>query len=192
MADGTQWIGFVCALGVLDFTTLVLVNVQAFRARNIHDDLSELKYIGLSMLSMLQIFIVAAPLLVLVHTDPSANFFVWAGIIFTVSSTILGLIFVPKVMSWKCPKPNKTPTKVGKHVTGKRETLSTLHFSDKQSELLHRHTLNDLQSLVLEKYNIDISSVILKLHATVENDSGDKEEGTSDAKDGTGQDIEAP
>ena len=61
-------------------------------------------------------------------------------------------------------------------------------------DFIHRHTLNDLQSLLVEKYNIDIdvSSVILKLQAAVENDSRDREEGTSDAEDGTGQHIETP
>lgn len=112
LAEGTQWVGFICALAVLNFAALVLANVQAFMARSINDELSESKYIGLAMLSMLQIFIVGVPLLWIVKTNPSALFFVWTGIIFIVCTTILGLIFLPKVIKWKMPKqePSQTQT----------------------------------------------------------------------------------
>lgn len=102
-AEGKAWVGFTSALGVLNFTALILANVQAYMARSINDELSESKYIGLSTLSMLQIFVVGVPLLVIVDTNPSANFFVWTGIIFIVCTSILGLIFVPKVASWRWP-----------------------------------------------------------------------------------------
>jgi hypothetical protein len=49
----------------------IIVNIEAFKARNIHDELSESKYIGLATLSMLQIFIVGVPLLVIVYDDVS-------------------------------------------------------------------------------------------------------------------------
>ena len=90
-------------MAVLNFLALILANVQSYKARSINDELSESKYIGLSTLSMLQIFIVGVPLLVIVYTNPSAYFFVWTGIIFIVCTSILLLIFVPKLVTWKNP-----------------------------------------------------------------------------------------
>ena len=37
----------------------------------------------------------------IVYNDPSAYFFVWCGIIFIICTSILSLIFVPKVIRWK-------------------------------------------------------------------------------------------
>lgn len=104
VAEGKQWKGFMSALAILNFFALVIVNVQAYKARGINDELSESKYIGLATLSMLQIFIVGVPLLVIVYNDPSAYFFVWCGIIFIICTTILLLIFVPKVVRWMSPE----------------------------------------------------------------------------------------
>lgn len=103
ISEGTAWKGFISALAVLNFLALILANVQSYKARSINDELSESKYIGLSTLSMLQIFIVGVPLLVIVYTSPSAYFFVWTGIIFIVCTSILLLIFVPKLVTWKNP-----------------------------------------------------------------------------------------
>jgi len=186
--EGPESVWFVCALAVLNFTALILANVQAYMARSIKDEYQESKYIGLSTLSMLQIFIVGVPLLVIVSTDPSSNFFVWTGIIFIVCTTILGLIFVPKIISWKNPKEEtkKQPftkrrwsavkreignqrssnasEKVKIHETlNKEETREQLFFGDKQSVLTYQHKLNDLKNRVLEEHSIDISSIILNL-----------------------------
>ncbi len=68
---GNQWKGFISMLAILNFAALIIVNIQAFKARKIHDELSESKYIGLATLSMLQIFIVGVPLLVIVYNDVS-------------------------------------------------------------------------------------------------------------------------
>lgn len=99
--QGNQWKVFISILAILNFAALVIVNVQAYRARGISDELSESKYIGLATLSLLQIFIVGVPLLVIVHNDPSAYFFVWCGLIFIVCSSILLLIFAPKFFRWR-------------------------------------------------------------------------------------------
>ena len=53
--QGDQWKGFISVLAILNFFALVVVNVQAYQARSINDELSESKYIGLATLSMLQV-----------------------------------------------------------------------------------------------------------------------------------------
>jgi len=134
--QGDQWKGFISVLAILNFFALIVVNVQAYQARSINDELSESKYIGLATLSMLQvrfdhhvvlssffpicysscslyhqIFIVGVPLLVIVYNDPSAYFFVWCGIIFIVCTTILLLIFVPKVVRFLSKASNRSASK---------------------------------------------------------------------------------
>ncbi len=73
MPQGNQWKGFIATLAILNFVALVIVNVQAYQARSIQDELAESKYIGLATLSMFQIFIVGVPLLVIVYNDPSGK-----------------------------------------------------------------------------------------------------------------------
>lgn len=117
--QGNQWKVFFSLLAILNFTALVIVNVQAYIARGISDELSESKYIGLATLSLLQIFIVGVPLLVIVHNDPSAYFFVWCGLIFVVCSSILLLIFGPKLLRWRSWNSSRT-----------RQTPSNTYSSD--------------------------------------------------------------
>ena len=50
---------------------------------------------------MLHISIAGVPLLVIVYNDPYAYSFFWCGIIFIVCTTILLLMFVPKIKRWK-------------------------------------------------------------------------------------------
>lgn len=70
-AEGGAWKGFLSALALLNFCALILANVQAYRARSINDELSESKYIGLTTLSMFQIFVVGVPLLAIGKCDQS-------------------------------------------------------------------------------------------------------------------------
>ena len=53
--EGNQWKGFIAVLAILNFAALIVVNVQAYKARSINDELSESKYIGLATLSMFQV-----------------------------------------------------------------------------------------------------------------------------------------
>ena len=53
--QGNQWKGFIGVLAILNFAALIVVNVQAYKARSINDELSESKYIGLATLSMFQV-----------------------------------------------------------------------------------------------------------------------------------------
>jgi len=181
--QGNQWKGFVATLAILNFTALVLVNVQAYHARSINDELSESKYIGLATLSMFQILLVGIPLLAIVYDTPSAYFFVWCGIIFIICTTILLLIFVPKVIRWKSGASDRSTT-ANKFTSnwshGNNASSAPSHssqvenknassgdkrvsFDDKESELIHREKMDEIKDLVMEKHNIDITYIILKV-----------------------------
>ena len=80
---------------------IVLANFQAYQARNISTEYSESKWIAFSMVSILQAMMIGAPILILASTDPTASFIVWSMLIFVICMSILGLLFVPKMMSHK-------------------------------------------------------------------------------------------
>ena len=124
----------------------------------------------------------------------------WCGIIFIVCSTILLLIFLPKILRWKSqgsdrssapsrfstkpkwsqaqgnhashappqsqqegefPAMNRVPMSVSEVET---KHVKQVAFAGEESELIHRDKLLDkVKDLVLEKHNIDITSIILKI-----------------------------
>ena len=90
---------FVGLLVAVNGSAVILANVQAYRARDISDDFSESKYIGIAMACILQIFLVGIPLLFLVHESPPAFFFIIVSIIFVIAMSMLLLIFVPKFIA---------------------------------------------------------------------------------------------
>jgi len=115
---------------------------------------------------MFQISIVSIPLLILVYNDPTAYYFLWTSMIFVVSTTILLLIFVPKVMRWRRPKVEESTANKWSNNTSSANGASTRNdqrtsFSAKQSPTAIM--LDDLKHIVNEEYQIDISSAISKL-----------------------------
>ena len=90
-------IPYIVLLAVIDLCAVVLANVQAYRARNIHTEYSESRYIAMVNGSLLQAWLTGAPIIVLVRDNPSALFVVGALILFLTSTAILLLIFVPKL-----------------------------------------------------------------------------------------------
>jgi len=102
---GTCWsnwstasITIVILLVLLNSSAVIFANVQAYRARFISDEFSESKYIGSIMASFLQILLVALPLIFLVYENPRAFFFVVSSIVMITSTSLLLLMFVPKLI----------------------------------------------------------------------------------------------
>ena len=147
-----------------------------------------------------------------------AYFFVWCGIIFIVCSTILLLIFVPKILRWKSkgsdrssassrfstntrskwsqaqgnyashapPPPQSqqegeppTMNRVSKPVS-EVETMRVkqVEFSGEEREHIHRRDtlLDEVKDLVLEKHNIDITSIIDEAVAVTDKDDAKKQQ----------------
>jgi len=89
------------AVVLLNFCALVLALIEAFKARNLNDSLSESKYIFFIFGSMLQIGVVGVPLIALVAQDPVASYFVKSALVFVLCMSTLLLIFVPKMRNWQ-------------------------------------------------------------------------------------------
>ena len=77
--NGSISMGFGISLVLVNLLALILANVEAYKARNISDEYSESKYIGVAMALTLQIFVIGIPILFLVGENPTAKFFVSSG-----------------------------------------------------------------------------------------------------------------
>lgn len=100
----------VCGVLIALFTlsSLFLACVEGYKARTICDEFSESKYIGIAVVCWLQVLVIGLPLLFLVDKNPVASYFLRTGVIFIVSSSLLLLLFVPKIIM-----NNKKPSRVG-------------------------------------------------------------------------------
>lgn len=98
-------IAFVAAVNGI---ALVLANVAAFRARRIATEYSESRYIGMIMLSILQIVMVGVPILFLVEGNPTARYFTMSTIVFILCMSILLWMFVPKIIAWRAPRHERS------------------------------------------------------------------------------------
>jgi hypothetical protein len=79
---------------------------EAYIARVISEEISEIKYIAGSVLSVAQVAGLGIPIMFLVKEIPSVSFFVRAGLIFIIGMSILLMIFVPKMYEVSKQKGN--------------------------------------------------------------------------------------
>ena len=97
-AEGKASIALLTLLAVVNALALVFANIEAFRARNVTSEFSESQYVMIIMICLAQALFIGVPLLVIVRYNATASYFMWAGLIFVVTTTILGLLFVPKMI----------------------------------------------------------------------------------------------
>jgi ABC-type sugar transport system substrate-binding protein len=98
-APGTNALPVQIVLIVINFSALLVANVQAFRTRRIKSVLSESKYIAITVASVMQAFLVGLPVLLLVDEEPTARYVVSVLLIFCICMAVIGFIFVPKVLA---------------------------------------------------------------------------------------------
>ena len=88
---------YLVPLVVVDFVLLAVALVLCFKSRNLSSEFQEGTYIAASVVSMIQILILAVPILVIVENDTSAFYFVLVVVVFLISFTVQCLIFFPKI-----------------------------------------------------------------------------------------------
>jgi hypothetical protein len=102
---GTVSTIMVGLLGLVNCGALFLACSQAYYARNISDEFSESKYIGIAIYGWLQILIVGVPIIFLIDRDnPTARYFLQVALIFIVSMSMLLIIFVPAFVNFRRQK----------------------------------------------------------------------------------------
>jgi len=105
-SEGNAGVIFLILIVLIDFSALALACLQAYRARNVSTEYSESKYIGVAVLSWLQVMLVGMPLIFLVNENPTASYFLKVVIIFIISMSTLVFMFVPKMIYLKKKKDN--------------------------------------------------------------------------------------
>ena len=102
-SEGTGTASAVCIalLALIALAALVLACIQAYQARTISDEYSESKYIGVAIICWLQVLIVGVPLIFLVKSNPTALYALESTLLFVVSTSLLLLVFVPKIRQRK-------------------------------------------------------------------------------------------
>ncbi|CAB9504717.1 acid type B receptor subunit 2 [Seminavis robusta] len=99
----TVMLSFILAINLI---AVLLANFKAYQTRNLSTDFSESKYIALCMASILEALLIGAPLVVLAGKNPTASFVVQSMLVFVVCMSVLGLMFLPKVLNkGKPPAP---------------------------------------------------------------------------------------
>jgi len=88
---------YLVPLAVVDFLLLAVALILCFKSRKLSNQFQEGMYIAASVVSMLQILMLAVPILVIVENDTSAFYFVLAVVVFLISFTVQCLIFFPKI-----------------------------------------------------------------------------------------------
>ena len=111
VAKGNAWKYLLSLIVVVNFLALALANIQAYKARNISTEFAESTYVMMTLGCFLQALLIGLPLLVLVQSDSTANYFVRSALVFVVCSAMLLLMFVPKyLLTRDKPGPRNTAT----------------------------------------------------------------------------------
>eukprot|EP00586_Coscinodiscus_wailesii_P020863 CAMPEP_0172519016 /NCGR_PEP_ID=MMETSP1066-20121228/291159_1 /TAXON_ID=671091 /ORGANISM="Coscinodiscus wailesii, Strain CCMP2513" /LENGTH=617 /DNA_ID=CAMNT_0013301515 /DNA_START=1049 /DNA_END=2904 /DNA_ORIENTATION=- len=120
-SSGKAHIAFLVILLIIDAGALLLSCVVAYYARNISDEFSESKYLGVGVVSWLQLLVVGLPILFLIDGMPVASYFLKSAVISALCLSMLLLVFVPKLILSRRKKSMK-----GAHVN--RTRASTTGF----------------------------------------------------------------
>jgi 7 transmembrane sweet-taste receptor of 3 GCPR len=91
-------LAYLLPLAIINVSAVAIAAWQAYRARDIEDEFSESKYIGLAIYSMLQAFLTGVPVIAVVKDSPQSYYVLLTVIIFFLSSSWLLLIFLPKLL----------------------------------------------------------------------------------------------
>jgi len=73
-------------------------NYLCYVCRKVSAAFSETKYIGIAMVSNIQVLALGIPVVLIVAEEVLPNYFVRAGVIFLNDFTVLALIFFPKIL----------------------------------------------------------------------------------------------
>lgn len=94
---------FLAVLCIINIGSLLFAVIEAYKARNISTELQESSYIFTAMAIILLVSFIGVPVLIIAH-ETNAYYFVVVGIVFVVCSSILLLIFIPKIQAVRKPQ----------------------------------------------------------------------------------------
>lgn len=122
-----------------------------FKTRKVPSDYSEASWITASCLSIIQILVLAIPILVIVGSNNDAFYFVRCAVIFLMSSTVTMLIFLPKIYSVHLKKKEPRVSRFGSAVGSVVSRRDSHQSVDSRIDDLRGSFTNGGGSLVLDK-----------------------------------------
>jgi len=164
---------YTYTLGSILIITLVLANVQAFRARKVHTELSESRFIAYIMVALLQVVIVGIPMFYLTNEDPVTHYALKVIIAFLMSLLPLLLIFLPKIQFVVSEKrKNEDKAHVARYLFGKGQVhrdgvvqhLESIEEEEKSSDSDEEDTDDDTGMLVGVIDTTAIAQKSIRLH----------------------------
>jgi len=91
-------VAFLIPLAVYDFGCLLYALYLCYRTRNFSSEMNEAKWITASIISILQVLLLAVPVLVIAWADANVFFFIRACVVFLISFGVTLFIFLPKFL----------------------------------------------------------------------------------------------
>jgi len=98
VANGQTSVVMLSLIGGVNFVAILLANLQAYQTWHLKVAYNESKFVGLSMASIMQAFLIGCPLLFLSDNTPVARYIVRSLLVFVVCMSMLGFIFLPKIL----------------------------------------------------------------------------------------------
>jgi hypothetical protein len=93
---------FVSLIAAVNLAALLMACTQAYAARNISDEFSESRYIGIAIYGWLQTALIGVPILFLINADnPTAQYFLQVTLIFVISMSMVSIVFVPAFVNFR-------------------------------------------------------------------------------------------
>lgn len=96
-----HYIWFASVLCAVNLGFLFVGTCWAFRTRNLATEYNESRYIGITVVALLQTWSMGIPVLIVVRDYPVADFFVKSGLILLSAGAVLCLVYLPKVLSMR-------------------------------------------------------------------------------------------
>ena len=142
-ADGPVSVAMICVVGIVNLSAFLVVCYQAYRARDVSDEFSESRNLGVALFSWVQLFLIGIPVLFLIDKDnPSARYFITAGLTFAVCMSMLLLIFVPILVQQRRAEQRLTSEVRSREL--RQDSLSSANDSVHRSNSFRRFSLTDL------------------------------------------------
>ena len=111
LCNWSDSVPFYSVTASLNFLVLCYALFVAWKAREISTELSESEFIFKAMRVIVLVSFIGIPVVIISRENPAAYFYVCSGIIFVTSSSILLLIFQPKLWAFYRTKYKPCPTK---------------------------------------------------------------------------------
>lgn len=128
-------LAFLLLILVINLVALLYANVEAFRGRSIRTQYSESKFIGLTMLILLQAFIIGIPLFFVAYDNPTARFIVSSSLAFILCIAVLLPMFLPKIRYLRDHHEQQERIATHKKILRKKQWVyDGLAYGDWQSE----------------------------------------------------------